>query len=236
MTVTISIISTTKPASSIFSLTRMLKSRRASALERHDEDVAAVEDRDRHQVEQAEVQADRRHQAEQRDPAELRRLAGQLRDRRPVPSAASARSRRVNRPQSVSKIRPAILDVLLRRSCRSPRASPGLNADASRRRCRCRAARSSPLRAGVTAIVMLRAVAQNRQRDRLLGMLGDRFAQLVAERDRLRRRPRAMTSPALRPACSAGSPGCTDADVRMHVGQHADVAELEPALAGRRPA
>ena len=67
MTVTISIISTTKPASSIFSLTRHAEVAARDAFERHDEDVAAVEHRDRHQVEQAEIQADDGHQAEERE-------------------------------------------------------------------------------------------------------------------------------------------------------------------------
>ena len=75
MTVTISIISTTKPASSIFSLTRHAEVAARHAFERHDEDVSAVEHRDRQQIEQAQVEADRRHQAEERDPAQLRRFA-----------------------------------------------------------------------------------------------------------------------------------------------------------------
>ena len=51
MTVTISIISTTKPASSIFSFDLHAEVAPREAFERHDEDVAAVEDRDRQQVE-----------------------------------------------------------------------------------------------------------------------------------------------------------------------------------------
>ena len=39
-----------------------------------------------------------------------------------------------------------------------------------------------------------------------------------------------MTSPGFTPAASAGSPGTTDADLRVHVGQHADVADLETCL------
>ena len=62
---------------SIFSLTRMLKSRRAMPSNAII-GVAAIEHRHRHQVQNAEVDAQHRHQREQRDEALLRRLAGEL--------------------------------------------------------------------------------------------------------------------------------------------------------------
>ena len=80
MTVTISIISTTKPASSIFSLTCMLKSRRAIAFERHDEDVAAVEHRDRHQVHKPRLRLIIAISDSSAIQPCLRRLARELRD------------------------------------------------------------------------------------------------------------------------------------------------------------
>src|SRR6185369_2436 len=50
-------------------------------LERHDENMATVEDGNREQVQQAKVEADLRHQGEQRHDAELRGLPGKLRHR-----------------------------------------------------------------------------------------------------------------------------------------------------------
>src|SRR5688500_336436 len=79
MTVTISIMRTTKPAISIFSLTRMLKSRRATP-SRNMMKMWAVEYRNRKQVDQAEVETEVRHQAEQRDPSNRRVLSRELCD------------------------------------------------------------------------------------------------------------------------------------------------------------
>src|SRR6266550_9580377 len=49
-------------------------------LERHDEDVPSIEDRDRHEVEKAEVEADGRQQRQKRDDAERGRFTRQLSD------------------------------------------------------------------------------------------------------------------------------------------------------------
>ena len=71
MTVTISMSRSTKPASSIFSLTFMLKSRRETPSRARIAMWPPVEDRNRHEVEQPEIEADHRHQREERDPAVL---------------------------------------------------------------------------------------------------------------------------------------------------------------------
>src|SRR6266516_6750945 len=44
------------------------------SLQRHDKDVASVEDGNRHEIQQAEIEADRGHQAEESDPAQLCRF------------------------------------------------------------------------------------------------------------------------------------------------------------------
>src|SRR5262249_40238422 len=50
------------------------------SLERHDEDMAAVENRNRQEVEETKVQTDGGHQAEERHPSQLRRFTGELSD------------------------------------------------------------------------------------------------------------------------------------------------------------
>ena len=81
MTVTIRVISTTNPASSIFFQTNA-EVAASHAFHRHDEDVTTVENRNRQQVEQTEIEeADLRHQAEERNPSELGGFARELGDR-----------------------------------------------------------------------------------------------------------------------------------------------------------
>ena len=75
MTVTISSISSTKPASSIRSFTRTLKSRRAMPSSSRMRMWPPSRTGIGQQVQEPEVEADLRHQAEQRDDPALGRLA-----------------------------------------------------------------------------------------------------------------------------------------------------------------
>ena len=206
----------------------MLKSRRAIAFERHDEDVAAVEHRDRHQVEQPEVQADRRHQAEQRDPA------------RPAPThRTAARSPTgpiscfgdvspVTRPQSVLRISPAISML---RCDAQPIASigAGLNAsrlvgdaDADARRVAVAA------RASRTIVCSSPSRRIGHRRSACSGCFEIASTQLARE-DHALAVDREDDVAALRPARFGGLAGHDRRDVRIDVRQHADVADLEPA-------
>ena len=62
-------------------------------------------------------------------------------------------------------------------------------------------------------------------------MLGDGVPEVASEGDRLAVDGEDDVA-GLEAAASAGSPGSTGTEMRMHVRQHADVADLEPALAG----
>ena len=222
---------TTKPASSIFSLTRMLKSRRAT-LERHDEDVAAVENRNRHQVEQAEVQADHRHEVGERNPAELRGFARQLRDGdRPhqLLGRCLARDQTPHRLKDQSRALNVLLHTELDGLCDGRVQASHLVAgrDTEIPHLAVLARRDSEGER--------RPVSKYRQADRLIRTLGDDRPEIAIERDWFSVRSD-DDIPRLEAAARAGLVGAHPEETGVHVGQHADVAELEAALAdgGRR--
>ena len=185
MTVTISAISSTNPARNIFSFTWMLKSRRATASRRHDQDVAAVEHRHGHQVEQPEVQADRRHQAQRAPPsppAPTRRRAARC---RPDPSAACGDVSPMIRPHSVFRISPE--NSMLRWTLR-PIASSGPGWKVRVSFAMAMPMRpTSPSRGGRHREVCSCAVAPDAHLDRLFGAVRDDARRRRARTPRARR-------------------------------------------------
>ena len=174
-----------------------------------------------------------RHQAEERDPAELRRLAGQLRDRHRPHQLLGRRLAREQPPDRLEDQAGAT-----RRSARtlSPTASsgPGLMTLASRRPMPTPSSPMSPrLRGRHGDGLPARRRAESTIVIGCSGCFAMASLQLRRRTSSARRRPPGRRRLAFRPARSRRLAGRHRLHVRVHVRQHADVADLEPALARR---
>src|SRR5438874_334326 len=202
------------------------------SLERHDEDVAAVEHRNRQQVQQAEVQAERRHERERGD--EVGRLARELRDGdRPHQLLRRRLARREADERLQDQVR--VLDVLLDAELNGL-AEPGLDSH--------RVVADADAEQPFVAVLRRRrphadalAAAQDVECDRLLWTLRDRFLQLVGEGDRLAVEAEHGVADE-QPRLFGGAARLHAPHVRVDVREHADLPELDAALAldGRRHA
>src|SRR5262249_37602655 len=197
-------------------------------LERHDEDVPAVEHRNGEQVEQAQVEGDRGHQREERDPAHLRRLARQLRDghrAHELPRRRLADEEPANRLEDET----AELDVAANAECerlertRLERSGRFADLDADE-------PAITPLLRG-DRDVHLTLVTPDREIDRTPRIPRDGIRELAAEHH-----PFAVDREHLIAGLDArflgGIAGVDGLHARIDVRQHADVADLKALRIG----
>ncbi len=181
------------------------------------------------QVQQPKVQADLSHQREKRDHTELRRLAGQLRhgDRsHQLLRRGFARDESPNRLENHAGVFDVALDA-------HPDCPDEARLDADRLVGDVDAEKAAAVAfAGCRQHRHRRAVAQNRHRDLLIGMLDDGAFQIAREGDRL-----AVDGQddvvGLEPGTFSRFAGADQADMRMDIGLETDVADLEPTLLRR---
>ena len=227
MTVTISSISTTKPGQHQALLHLQAEVAAHQALDGHDEDVAAVEHRDRQQVQQAEVQAEHRHEREEREPAGRGRVARHLRDRDGPHQLARGRlardqasERLHDRARRTATLRSTLIFIAPSRSGCTVRNGSWMPMPIRP---------MSPCRRGVTVTSSGAPARCTRQRDRLFGVLPDLSRQLARKHDRLavERQDDVVD---LQAGLVGGPVGLEAADARVHLGQHADVADAHLRL------